>query len=269
MLRFFLWIGVGSLSLQCQSKATSTESLPFLKNANSDTITLVTDTLPTPYNLAYLMGKFNPTNHPDFVLIDKQYANRDGMYLHKEAYQAFQKMYQAALQDGVQLIIISATRNFESQKSIWEAKWKGERLVESGENLAKTTPDPKERAFKILRYSSMPSSSRHHWGTDMDLNNLTNEYFEHGQGKKIYDWLQANAGKYGFCQPYTPKGELRPHGYEEEKWHWSYLPIAKPLTDLAARHFKDELIAGFLGADQATSIGIVKHYVLGINAACL
>src|SRR5690625_6663701 len=65
--------------------------------------------------------------------------------------------------------IRSATRNFEYQKSIWERKWNGESPIENGEILPETTSDPVERALKILRYSSMPGSSRHHWGTDIDL----------------------------------------------------------------------------------------------------
>ncbi|NJK84501.1 MAG: M15 family metallopeptidase [Saprospiraceae bacterium] len=49
---------------------------------------------------------------------------------------------------------------------------------------AATTPNPQERALKILKYSSMPGTSRHHWGTDIDLNSFSNSYFEQGEGKK-------------------------------------------------------------------------------------
>ena len=80
-------------------------------------------------------------------------------------------------------------------------------------------PEPVERARMILTYSSMPGTSRHHWGTDMDLNKDNNGYFATGEGLKVYEWLQAHAHEYGFCQPYTPKGPNRPEGYNEEKWH--------------------------------------------------
>ncbi len=227
------------------------------------------DTLPAYVDLDYLMGKFEPSKHPDFVLIDPKYADREGMYLHKQTYAAFEKMYQDALQVGVKLVIRSATRNFEAQKKIWENKWDGKTKVESNENLAETTPDPMMRALKILLYSSMPSTSRHHWGTDIDLNSFSNSYFEQGEGKKLYDWLVANAAKYGFCQPYTAKGDARPYGYEEERWHWSYLPIAQPLTKLAANSLTDNMIQGFKGAETAIEIGVVKKYILGINQDCL
>jgi LAS superfamily LD-carboxypeptidase LdcB len=178
-------------------------------------------------------------------------------------------MHEAAASDGIDLKILSATRNFNEQKRIWEAKWTGERLVQNNENLANSTPDPKERALKILRWSSMPGSSRHHWGTDIDLNAFENNYFESGEGLKIYNWLTSNASSFGYCQPYTPKNDLRPNGYNEEKWHWSYLPIAKPLSDAAKAHLKNEMIKGFKGSETAVSIDILNNFILGINNACL
>jgi zinc D-Ala-D-Ala carboxypeptidase len=215
----------------------------------------------------YLMGKFDPTKHPDFVVIPSAYSSREGMRLRKDAFEAFKRMHAAAKAGGVNLIIISATRPFDYQKGIWEAKWNGSRLVD-GKDLSKTLPDPKARALKILEYSSMPGTSRHHWGTDFDLNDLEDAYFQSGTGKKVYEWLSAHAGEYGFCQVYSPKGPDRPYGYEEEKWHWSYLPVAKQLTDFATENLKDEMIAGFLGAEAAKAIGVVEKYVLGINPAC-
>lgn len=226
------------------------------------------DTFSYDYALDYIMGQFEPGEHPDFVPIEVKYADRAGLYLHKDTYAAFRRMHAAAAADGVNLVIRSATRNFTAQKGIWEAKWNGSRKIENGKDASRAYPDPVERALKILEYSSMPGSSRHHWGTDIDLNNFTNEWFEQGEGKKIYDWLQAHAAAYGFCQPYSPKGEQRPNGYSEERWHWSYLPLARPLTEMARNELKDEMIGGFLGAETARQIGIVENYVLGINPNC-
>lgn len=231
--------------------------------------TATQDTAPAlEFSIEYLTGKFDPAKHPDFAIVDKKYADGEGYFLRKDTYESFQKMWEAAQADGITLTIVSATRNFYRQKSIWEAKWTGARKIENGTNAAQKYPDPKTRALKILEYSSMPGTSRHHWGTDIDLNDLDNYTFEHGQGKKVYDWLQKHAAKYGFCQPYTPKGEARPSGYNEEKWHWSFIPVAKHLTDLAARRLSDEMISGFQGAEMADKIGIVEKYVMGINEDC-
>lgn len=226
--------------------------------------------LDTSIQLDYIMGKFKPTKDQRFVQIAPKYANgRKDRYLRKAAYDAFLKMYEAAKKEGIELKIISATRNFATQKIIWEGKWTGKRLQEGKENLAKTTPDPVERATKILKWSSMPGTSRHHWGTDIDLNALNNAYFEKGKGLKIYKWLTANASSFGYCQPYSPKDAIRPNGYNEEKWHWSYLPLAKPLTDQAKLRLKNEMITGFKGAETAVEMQVVDHFILGINEACL
>jgi LAS superfamily LD-carboxypeptidase LdcB len=225
----------------------------------------IEDTITIPMDLQYIMGRYDPAKHPDFILIEPQYAEKAGMYLRKDTYRAFMAMYQAAMKDGIKLQIKSATRNFYAQKGIWEAKWTGARLLEGGENLSVTTPDPKERALKILRYSSMPGSSRHHWGTDIDLNNLENDYFASGEGLKMYNWLKEHGAEYGFCQPYSAG---RPYGYFEERWHWSYTPVSAKLTTYARTNLKNEMIDGFLGSESAPMIDVVKHYVLGINETC-
>ncbi len=220
------------------------------------------------FSIDYLTGKFDPAKQPEFVRFGAPYADEEGYFLHRLAFEAFAKMYEAARQDGIKLTIISATRPFIRQKAIWEAKWTGKRPVE-GKNLAKAVKNPVKRAQAILRYSSMPGTSRHHWGTDIDINALENSYFEKGEGLKTYQWLQAHAAEYGFCQVYTAKGSKRPHGYEEEKWHWSYLPLARKLTALAQNKLKNEDINGFLGAETAKQIHVVERYVLGINPDCL
>ena len=216
-----------------------------------------------------LIGDFEPAKHADFTLIEKQYASREGMYLRKDAYASFIKMAAAAKKDNIDFVIKSATRNFAAQKVIWEGKWNGTRLLEGGTNAAKKFPKPNERALKILEYSSMPGTSRHHWGTDIDLNAFVNSYFEKGKGLKEYEWLLAHAAEYGFCQPYTKKGAERPDGYNEEKWHWSYLPIATKLTNQYQLRIKDADIAGFEGAEVAKDIEVIRKYVLGINGECL
>ena len=213
----------------------------------------------------YLLGQFDPITDSRFTKLKDEHTEGSarGGVLRSEAYSAFEKMAVAAKQEGVTLTIISATRNFESQKRIWENKWNGKTLVE-GKNLT-TVKDKVERAKIILHYSSMPGSSRHHWGTDMDLNSLENSYFESGEGLKIYQWLQTHASEYGFCQPYTSKSDGKRTGYEEEKWHWSYLPLSKQLLEDYVNSISYKDIAGFKGSETAPSIKIIEQYVQGIS----
>lgn len=219
-------------------------------------------------DLGHLLGHINPANDTSFSRVATSYADQDGLYLLDEVYEAFVEMHNAAKKDGIALVIISATRNFDSQKEIWEQKWTGARLVE-GQDLAKTVPDPIERARVILKYSSMPGTSRHHWGTDIDINSVENSYFESGVGSKVFEWLAANADDFGFYQTYTPKGEDRPYGYEEESWHWSYCPIAGRYLRQYLEKVTYDDISGFDGSDTAAEIDVIAYYVLGINPECL
>jgi len=226
------------------------------------------ETLPVKsFSTEHLLGKFNQKKDSSFSLVPLKYCNKEGMYLRKETIAAFIKMYEAAKKDGVNLKIISATRNFNEQKAIWEAKWNGSRLV-NGKNLAQSIKDTLERAKTILRYSSMPSTSRHHWGTDMDLNSLENKYFNAAEGKKTYDWLKNNAAAFGFCQPYSVKNDNRPNGYEEEKWHWSYMPLSSVMLKEYLQKVKPEDISGFAGAETASKLNVIENYVNGVNPEC-
>lgn len=216
-----------------------------------------------PPDKDYLLGRFEPACDERFVAIDSSYwkGHAGVYYLRKEAYQAFQQMEQKAKEDGVDLFIVSAARNFDQQKEIWENKWSGKTLV-NGKDLSKEE-DLSLRTKTILLYSSMPGASRHHWGTDMDLNNLENEYFEKGEGLKVYEWLCEHAPSFGFCQPYTSKENGR-KGYEEEKWHWSYLPLSSDLL----KDYKETIsytdISNFEGSEMAELLCIIDDYVEGV-----
>jgi LAS superfamily LD-carboxypeptidase LdcB len=216
-----------------------------------------------PVDKNYLLGKFDPATHSDFIKLADEHTRGSGRgaYLRKETYEAFVKMSTAARKEGIELIVISATRNFDSQKRIWENKWNGKVQVE-GKDLT-TVTDLKERARLILLYSSMPSTSRHHWGTDMDLNALNNSFFDSGEGLKIYTWLKSHAAEYGFCQPYTAKNTGRT-GYEEERWHWSYLPLSGDFLNQYKKEVTYQDITGFKGSAVAEPMGVIKNYVEGV-----
>ena len=217
----------------------------------------------------YLMGKFDPAQREDFILIPKLYTiGGNKMYLRKETLDAFLKMQDAAEKDEIELKIASATRNFDYQKDIWNNKWSGFTLVD-GKNLSVSIPDGLERFKKILEYSAVPGISRHHWGTDIDINVATPEYFEGESGQKEYQWLVKNAWVFGFCQPYDLKGSVRPTGYNEEKWHWSYLPLAGTFTEEYKNLITENDIRGFLGDEYVVGQNLIANYVANINLDCL
>ena len=198
-----------------------------------------------------LLGKIKYEEQQDFIKVPKEHASRP-MFLNTDTYTAFIQMYNAAKRDGISLQIISGARNFDQQKTIWERKWQGNKDL-----------DPETRTQKILEFSSMPSTSRHHWGTEIDLNNLENSYFEHGKGKAEYEWLVKNASRFGFHQVYNSKATGRT-GYAEEKWHWSYLPLAGSYLEKYNQLINYIDINGFEGAYLAKTHKMISAYVNGI-----
>lgn len=213
---------------------------------------------------AKLMGKFDPAQDTTFILIDTLYTHKEKIYLQKKAYAAFKEMYESALKDSIELKILSATRPFLHQKMIWEDKW--DKMKQANANKKHITD--KNIAAEILRYSAMPGTSRHHWGTDIDLVSLESSFFRSEKGKKIYEWLQTNAPKFGFCQPYKDKA-LGRTGYEDEPWHWSYKEIASEMQNLYQAHITYDDIKDFKGYKTARELQVIERYVLGIHSDCI
>jgi len=224
--------------------------------------------IPDYIDLNYVTGRFEPSTHPMFEPISSQYTDRKNLLMHKEAYKAYRGMYVSAKTHGINLVIKSATRNFDYQGSIWGRKWRGETLLENKMNASKDIDNDLDRVKEIMKFSSMPGTSRHHWGTDIDINNFTNAYFEKGKGKAEYDWLRNNAHKFGFYQSYTSKNSGRT-GYEEEKWHWSYMPIAVLCQEVVKRELDNRDIAGFPGYEQAVNIDVKNNYIFGLDNFCI
>ena len=226
---------------------------------------LVSNLLAQQVDKNYLLGHFEPDCDARFEKIPALYSAGAGIggYLRKETLEAFSKMHEAAKKDGITLTIVSATRNFARQKSIWESKWTGKTLVE-GKDLSQGK-DSIERAKIIMRFSSMPGTSRHHWGTDIDINSVEDSYFETPEGRKVYQWLTVNAPRFGFCQPYTSKIATRRTGYEEEKWHWSYLPVSSQLLKKYNEIIDVKDLIGFKGCSVTEVVQAVTIYVNGIS----
>jgi len=210
-----------------------------------------------PVSKTFLLGKINYAADTSFIHVPRTYTNKD-TYLKKATYNAFLKMRAAAAKDGVKLYIVSGIRSFAYQSGIWNKKW---------DSLSRVKPKitVKEKVLDILQWSSMPGTSRHHWGTDMDLDSTSPAYFNKTEGEKIYAWLLANGAKYGFYQPFTAG---RATGYKEEKWHWSYLPLSKIYLAEYVKQISYPDLVGVRGSEVAPEIGIIQNWVLGVNPQC-
>lgn len=192
----------------------------------------------------------------------------DSIPLTLKAGKAFVKMQKAAKKDGILLQIVSGYRSYDRQKSIWNRKFK----TNKANGLS-----PEENIQKIIEYSTLPGTSRHHWGTEIDLIDgskkregdvLVAEKF-HGNGPyvRMKEWMDLNAAKYGFYLPYTQNPD-RP-GFYYEPWHYSYAPLSIPLLKSYVKMDLNKVLItdGLEGSTHLTSKFISTYFkenILGI-----
>ncbi|WP_136466369.1 M15 family metallopeptidase [Flagellimonas onchidii] len=214
------------------------------------------------YSVDELMGK------ADIELFGK------GINLRKEAFEAFQKMKKAAYADGFDIKMVSSYRDFYRQEAIWERKYL--RFTEDD------GMEPLEAIDKIIEYSTIPGTSRHHWGTDIDIIDgypkvsgdvLVPEKFETGGPFADFKlWLDENSEKFGYYLVYTDEPKRR--GFKYEPWHYSYAPISIPMLTAYRKLNILRLLQyeEFLGCEHFTS-GFLRTYIqdniLDINQALL
>ncbi len=244
----------------CNNAANNqqTTSIPSADTTSSDTACHVLTSEDSKHNSNLstinpnlLLGKFTPATDSNFVLIPDHMSTYKGLYCERQTFAAYLAMRDSALREGITLTIISATRNFDRQRQIWERKW------------TNTQGNDSTKIRSIMRYSSMPGTSRHHWGTELDFISAETKYWTHGEGLRIYNWLCANAHKFGFFQPYT--ADPARTGYAEERWHWSYAPLSKHYLEAYRQKITAEDISGFSGSYLVDSLNIIESHVFGIT----
>ena len=113
------------------------------------------------YGTTLVLGQDNYTV-ADSLLLGRYTlaAQGEDFKLQPEAAKAFTAMRKAAFNDSIRINVVSSFRSYSSQKRIWNRKYK--RFVASGMS-------PTAAIEKIIEYSTLPGTSRHHWGTDIDL----------------------------------------------------------------------------------------------------
>lgn len=157
----------------------------------------------------------------------------DTILLEKETYSAFIKMKDAAEKDGIIIKLVSGFRDFYRQQMIWNNKYK--------KFTNEFSLDGPTAIKEIIRFSTIPGTSRHHWGTEIDIidKNFENEkdlliskkYEEGGIFNSLKKWMDKNSKRFGFYIVYDDDSN-RP-GFEYEPWHYTY----KPVSDLYQREF--------------------------------
>lgn len=205
-----------------------------------------------------------------------------GTFVHREMADAFLLLQQEAKQAGFDICIASGFRNFERQLAIWNAKFNNLRPVLDRQQqvIDMTNLTDWEKAQAILTYSALPGTSRHHWGTDIDIydkNAVPADYqlqlvpseYTSGPFIQLSKWIMANSAKFGFYLPYQNDNA----GVAPEPWHLSYQPLSSQYQSMLQQNPQwliDYLSTSDIGGKQAIIDNIeqiLSHYVFNITPA--
>ncbi|MBI5487738.1 MAG: M15 family metallopeptidase [Deltaproteobacteria bacterium] len=167
----------------------------------------------------------------------------------REATESLDEMSHAARADGVNVWARSGHRTLSQQRYLWNSKFRGRDSVRAPDGSRETLDgdlSAEEKVQRILSYTAFPGTSRHHWGTDVDMAQSFSDHcadylLEHpGEAQPDGDegapadlpenclpshrWLLAHAADYGWHRVY----DVARGGFQPEPWHWSYLALAVP-----------------------------------------
>jgi len=213
------------------------------------------------YTDKYLIGRSTP----------ELFGN--GYKVLKRVNEAFLDMNSAARKSGLSVRVVSSYRGFNHQNLIWTRKYNRYRSRQLSSQTA---------VNYNIRYTAIPGSSRHHWGTEIDVVDGTvktsqyplNTKHYHGNGmyKSFREWMDDNAHKYGFFRVYT--NDYTRRGFRYEPWHYSFAELAKPmLKEYTERNIQNNLkYQELLGKRYFTDNFIdqyTKDNILGINKSLL
>ncbi len=126
--------------------------------------------------------------------------NKAGMKIRPEAYSALNEMAQAALNEGIRLLVSSAYRSYSYQENLFNY-WVSVDGLEEAE-----------------RESARPGTSQHQLGTAVDFGSISDDFDKTQMGQ----WIYKNAADYGWSLSF-PKGYEDVTGYRWECWHFRYI----------------------------------------------
>jgi LAS superfamily LD-carboxypeptidase LdcB len=191
--------------------------------------------------------------------------------MQQEVYRAYEQMRNAAAKVGIDIKAVSAHRSYHRQREIWNAKYST--LISQGLSA-------KDAIREIITYSTLPGTSRHHWGTDIDIIDNANpqsgdvlleeKFYGDGPSSALRTWMSQNAADFGFLEVYTDHPNRK--GFAHEPWHYTYHSLSKAYLEILINHAiseiaKDEQLLGreFLDAEFFTSY--TAEHLLDINPA--
>lgn len=193
----------------------SEEEVIWHVNANLDKPKYEYDILVSDYDNPYIIVNKYYKVPEDYRPHDLKVF--DGQLLREETGQAYKKMREDALDEGLNIRVVSGYRSVEYQEKLYNRY---------------LSEDSREN---VDRYSARPGYSEHHTGMAMDIFG-SEDGLRNFENTPEYAWVKENCYKYGFIIRYLAETEDIT-GYEAEPWHLRYVGV-KVSTEMKEKNIK-------------------------------
>ncbi|MCM1381673.1 MAG: M15 family metallopeptidase [Muribaculaceae bacterium] len=167
----------------------------------------------------FLVNKQNPLpkNYDDIIETELVYEGDKNGYIDKRAAKYAKDMFAAALEDGVDLWVVSSYRTIDYQQQNFD------RSVQQRMDNGMTYDDA---YADTLREVAMPGESEHNAGLAMDIMSVEYTSMDDAgfEDTKAFAWLDEHAAEYGFILRY-PKDKEDVTDIIYEPWHYRFVGI--------------------------------------------
>ena len=185
-----LWIRFGSP----QRAQTETPRSSPVRSTNPE------DNFPEP-----LLGHFSYSEAPTDELVGL--VGNEQIQLRAAAADAYERMVDAALADGISLVPLSGFRSIADQEYLF---------FEVKEERAQV-------ATQRAEVSAPPGHSEHHTGYAIDIGDPTRadtHLTERFEQTPVFQWLEENAARFSFELSFPRDND---QGISYEPWHWRFV----------------------------------------------
>lgn len=156
------------------------------------------------YSKVYFLNENYIPNKLTQIDVKYLYDKNMDKWIHGEVWPYLQRMLDSAANDGIDLLVGSAYRSFETQ-------------IQLKNNYSMSY------GFGANNFSADQGYSEHQLGTTVDFTTQkTGNDFSAFKNSGTYKWLTDNAYKYGFVLSYPDKNGY----YIFEPWHWRFVGVA-------------------------------------------
>lgn len=157
----------------------------------------------------------NSTFKPKNIKVADVLSNKN-ILLEEDCAYSVKNMFDKALEDGIELMLVSGYRTYDYQNNIFNIQVKKYGEIEANKLVAR------------------PGESEHQSGLSVDITSKSVGYLleESFDNTDEYKWLMQNAYKFGFILRY-PKDKEDITKYSYEPWHFRYIgddDVAKYIT---------------------------------------